>query len=443
MKRIITAVAVFICVLSVSATRYVGGDISLLPEYEATGAIYKTHDGRPVADLLPWLHDQGMNAMRVRLFVNPDLYARTHADNTDPDLCPDPNACQDLEYIIPLCRRIVDDGFSLMLDFHYSDTWADPAKQWTPIEWEGMDDEALRTAIYDYTRSILETLRDNGIVPAFIQTGNEISYGMMWGPVGSTQDKIYPSSTDGWDRFTALLREAGRACREVCPDAAIVIHTERSGSKTELVQIYDRIRRAGIDYDIIGLSYYPYFHGGLELLDDSLTTLERQFADKEVMIVETGYAYKWEVPGTIHDFSDKWAYSDAGQDAFARDLVSTLERHDNVNGLFWWWMEYNAFGTTLSGWYNAPLFDSTTGRATSALKTICSFADGSDVPFLSADSDSPIATPIPEGLFLYVSSDIYTLTGQLLTHAFPGCVHLPSGLYLVRSSSGNARFLIP
>ena len=90
------------------------------------------------------------------------------------------------------------------------------------------------------------------------------------------------------------------------------------------------------------------------------------------MMVETGYSYKWEVPGT--DQKVDYPYSDAGQDQFAKELVSLLLSYDKVDGLFWWWMEYNAFGTSLSGWYNAPLFDSTTGRATSALTTICAFA---------------------------------------------------------------------
>ncbi len=391
MKRFLTlgALLASAAITASAATHYVGGDISLLPEYEKAGSIYKTHEGQVIADLLPWLHEQGMNAMRVRLFVNPDLYAEKYADNADATLRPDPNACQDLEYILPLCQRIVADGYDLMLDFHYSDTWADPAKQWTPLEWEGLDDEALREKIYSYTRTTLETLREAGVTPSFIQTGNEITYGMMWGQPGSTADKTYPSSDKGWDRFTGLLEEAGRACREVCPDARIVIHTERSGSMSELVKFYERIQKSSLQYDIIGLSYYPYFHGGLDALDKSLTALERLFADKEVMIVETGYAYKWEVPGTVHDFSGQWSYSDAGQDKFAADLVAALEKHPNVTGLFWWWMEYNAYGTSLSGWYNAPLFDSTSGRATSALRTICSFASQSGMAPIPSDQSSP------------------------------------------------------
>lgn len=127
----------------------------------------------------------------------------------------------------------------------------------------------------------------------------------------------------------------------------------------------------GVDYDIIGLSYYPYFHGNMQVLERALTSLEDNFSDKEIMIVETGFPYKWEIPGTTEKVD--YEYSAEGQNKFAHELVETLLRHKKVTGLFWWWMEYNAYGTTLNNWYNAPLFDSFTGMTLPALETICSF----------------------------------------------------------------------
>lgn len=373
------------------AERYVGGDISLLPEYENAGAKYLTHDGKPIADLLPWLHQQGMNAQRIRLFVNPKQYKEQHSQ-ADDKYKYDPNACQDLEYILPLCQDIVNNGMDLMLDFHYSDTWADPAAQWTPADWEGLTDEQLYQKIYDYTRETLLTLRDAGVVPAFIQPGNEISYGMLWGPVGTSNPKKTLMGSDAnWERLGKLLGQAIRACREVCPEAKIVIHTERTPDVVVLKNFYNRMSELNIDYDIIGLSYYPYFHGKMSVLESALGMLQLNFPDKNIMIVETGYSYKWEVPGSTHDNTGVWPLSDAGQNQFAKDLVATLERYDHVNGLFWWWMEYNAYSTNLSGWYNAPLFDSINGRACSALKTICSFAGDSGVGNIFTDA----ATPMP------------------------------------------------
>ncbi len=369
------------------AQRYVGGDISLLPEYENARAEYKTEEGIKINDILPWLHDEGMNAMRVRLFVNPDDHRSKYPSKYDP------NACQDLEYITPLCKRIVDNGFKLMLDFHYSDTWADPAKQWTPESWKDLSDEQLYDKIYDYTKETLQTLKEAGIVPSFIQTGNEISYGMLWGPEdasSSSLKKTFMGNDANWARFGNLLNQAIKACHEVCPDAKIVLHTERVSQVDVLTNFYDQMKKLDVDFDIIGLSYYPYFHGDMNVLDKALSTLQNRFSGKNIMIVETGYSYKWEVPGTTHDYSSKWPYSTEGQNAFAKDLVATLEKYDRVNGLFWWWMEYNAYGTNLGGWYNAPLFNSLDGRATPALKTICSFAEDSAVNSLEAEEKSSI-----------------------------------------------------
>lgn len=354
---------------AVAEQRYVGGDISLLPDYEAAGVQYRDRSGKIIPDLLPWLKEQGMNAMRVRLFVNPEAY--TGSDK-------DPNAKQSLDYITPLCKRIKDTGLDLMLDFHYSDTWADPAKQWTPKAWENLSDEQLYEKIYEYTKASLQHLVDAGATPDFIQTGNEISYGMLWGnntEPESSLKKTFMGNNANWDRFGKLLRQAIKACHEVCPDAKIVIHTERVAQHAVLSYFYDKMNQLDVDYDIIGLSYYPYFHGNMDVLKKALSELEKKFTDKDIMIVETGYPYKWEVPGSTHDVTKDYPYTEAGQDKFVADLVKTLHEYKNVDGLFWWWLEYNAYGAGLSNWYNAPLFDSTTGKATKALTTLCTFLD--------------------------------------------------------------------
>lgn len=384
MKKLFLILFAFIlCVpLNMSGKRFAGGDISLLPEYEKAGAVYKDINGIIIPDLLPWLKAQGMNAMRVRLFVNPLQYLQNHPSA-------DKNACQDLEYITPICKRIVDNGMDLMLDFHYSDTWADPAKQWTPADWQNLTDEQLYQKIYDYTKESLETLKAQGIVPAFIQPGNEISYGMLWGKEGASEanlKKVFMNNSANWARFGKLLSQAIKACREVCPDAKIVIHTERVAQADVEKYFYDKMKELNVDYDIIGLSYYPYFHGKMSVLNSSLTMLEANYPDKEIMIVETGYSYAWEVPGT--DKQVDYPYTAAGQNQFATQLVSTLESHKSVDGLFWWWLEYNAYSAGLSGWYNAPLFDSRDGKALPALTTICSFADSSAVNEISADTDA-------------------------------------------------------
>ncbi|MDE6010341.1 MAG: arabinogalactan endo-1,4-beta-galactosidase [Muribaculaceae bacterium] len=412
MKNIFTMI-VLAAVLSLNAGahRWAGGDISLLPEYEYAGAQYKTPEGKPIADLLPWLHDEGMNAMRVRLFVNPADYKGADAD---------PNACQTLEYIIPLCRRIKEAGMDLLLDFHYSDTWADPAKQWTPEAWSELTDEELFVRIYDYTKETLLTLKSEGIVPDFIQPGNEISYGMLWGPYGTPEadlKKTFMGSAKNWERLGWLLQRAIDACREVCPEAGIIIHTERTASREEQRNFYDWMTTLDVDYDIIGLSYYPYFHGPLTSLDDSIGSLEERYPDKRIMVVETGYSYAWEVPGTSE--KPEYPYTEAGQAQFASDLVTMLEKHPGVEGLFWWWLEYNAYGTSLSGWYNAPLFDSRSGKATAALRIIASFADGYsgllEMPFQQSGEDA-----------------LYDLKGRRIMRPVVGEAYIREGRVIIR-----------
>ena len=202
-------------------------------------------------------------------------------------------------------------------------------------------------------------------------------------------------------RFFALLKSAGKACREECPDAKIVIHTERVQNIDYTKQFYNDMATAGIDYDIIGLSYYPYFHGTLSQLEKCLTQTEAAFPEKKIMIVEAGYPYAWEVPGSTYDYTSMYPYSDEGQLNFTEDLIRTLNRHDSVTGLFWWFMEANECGLdwntqrVTDKWYNAPLFDNRDGRATSALSALKNFLPSSgisDVNAAKGDADSRIFT---------------------------------------------------
>lgn len=399
LKSILAVVLLLSTAASAGAERYAGADVSLLPDYEKAGAKYKDHSGNAIPDLLVYLHDEGMNALRVRLFVDPSAYSEN-----------DPNVCQTLDYIIPLCKRIKEDGFNLLLDFHYSDTWADPAKQWTPNAWKDLNDEQLYQKIYEYTRECLLALTDAGAAPDFIQPGNEISYGMLWGTEGSSDlKKCFNGSDSNWSRFGNLLKQAIKACHEVCPDAKIVLHNERVADTDALTNFYNRMAEMDVEYDIIGLSYYPYFHGDLSVLRKALSLMRVRFPEKNIIIAETGYPYKWEVPGTDHDNTDKWPYTDAGQDKFMKDLIALCESYE-VEGIYWWWLEYNAFGTNLSNWYNAPLFDSTTGRATSALKTLCSFSKSQSgvgqIPAISFESEN--------------EDRLYNLHGQPVVNPTPG-----------------------
>ena len=240
----------------------VGGDISMLTKYEThqrwalrygiTTAHYYDMNGQVIDDVITWTKQQGWNAARVRLFVNP---ANASAEDRGQGVI------QNLDTVKVLGARIKAAGMQFMLDFHYSDSWADPVKQYTPAEWADLDDEALVNKVYEYTRDCLRALKAAGATPDYIQTGNEISYGMLWGPVGTPTaqlKKCYMGDEANWGRFTDLLKAAGRACREECPNAKIILHTERVAKTSILVNFYNQMRNKQVDYDIIGLSYYPY-----------------------------------------------------------------------------------------------------------------------------------------------------------------------------------------
>ena len=229
---------------------YVGGDISVLQSYEDHNVSYYDQQGYVIDDVLKYMKNDavGWNAQRVRLFVNPQ--------KKGPDGNTDAQVCQDLNYVIRLGKRIKAEGFALMLDFHYSDTWADPSNQWTPAGWQQLGNAELQAKVYEYTKDCLERLVEAGATPDFIQTGNEISYGVLWGKNGTTANRCYTSSDANWPRFIGILQQAAKACREVCPEAQIIIHTERSGQPSTLTAIYDKL--STVDYDVIGLSYYPF-----------------------------------------------------------------------------------------------------------------------------------------------------------------------------------------
>ena len=399
-RTLLIMAAIIICGTA-KADKYVGGDISLLSEYEDHGAVYYDTDGATkISDLLTYFSSQGHNAMRVRLFHTP-----ANASEEDQG----EGVVQDLEYVCSLGKRIKDAGFAFMLDIHYSDTWADPSNQWLPAAWEELSTDDLEDSVYNYTKMVLEALTEAGATPDFIQTGNEISYGMLWGSEGgSSSKKYYAGQGTNLTYFVGLLERATEACREICPDAKIVLHTERVANTTYLKNFYNDMEDNGIDYDIIGTSYYSYYHGALSQLESALTILENNF-DKEIMIVEVGYYHVYQPSSVTYDLSSTYEISEEGQQAFTEDLITVLNDHESVTGLFWWDMEANEYGLdwdtqrVTDAWYNAGLFDNETGKAMSAITILQDFLeveeeDEETVEKDGLDEDDPI--------YLYYINDL-------------------------------------
>ena len=381
MKKTLLLTLCLVLTTLVSAQKFVGGDISLLPTYEEHGANYMDKDGKKISDLLFFLKDQGLNAMRVRLFVDPSRAS---------DEAKGQGVRQDLDYVKALGKRIKEAGLHFMLDFHYSDTWADPGQQTIPYLFKSVNTPVWEY-IYHYTKESLQALVEAGATPDFIQTGNEISFGMLWDDCKVTPNSSWNAYLDtNWDHFSTALKNASRACREVCPEAKIIIHTEQCANNPTLdVAFFNRIKANEVDYDIIGVSYYPYFKGRISNLDKGLTRLESSFPDKQVMVVETGCGYHY----TVGD-KDKQYYplTYEGQRKFTEELVTMLNKHQKVKGLFWWFLEANEYGLdwatnrVTDGWYNASLFDNETGRALPALYELKNFAASTSIETVQRSS---------------------------------------------------------
>lgn len=377
MNYVLSIILAFVS-LTVSAQneRFVGGDISMLPAYEGAGNVYFDRRGKKIDDLVTWLTTEcGWNSFRVRLFVNPQKSNQLY---------------QDLDYVKRLGKRIKDAGASFLLDFHYSDSWADPTMQFVPKDWLDLTSpEAKAKRVYDYTRDCLEQLKTAGATPDFVQVGNEISYGIMDVPVHP-----YDKAGDDWQGFVSILTQGCKAVRDVCPQAKIIIHTERAENTAETTYYYSKL--ATLDYDIIGLSYYPIWHGTLYMLSKTLTALEQNFPTKHVQIVETAYNYQyWPTEGVKYDTQSVWPCSADGQYQFISDLITMLASHQKVNALYYWFPEEAGNGDktkVLDSWVNRGLWWPTVGSGGGHWPVTSS---GSDVPhlmksFLTTDASAII-----------------------------------------------------
>lgn len=348
-----------------------GFDLSLLKAYLDAGTAYKDSSGVTHKDPLAWFDSLGINYVRCRLFVDPTKATLDEAYMTQIP--------QDLDYVVEFAKDIKAAGQKFLLDIHYSDEWADPEKQYMPYSWSSISSQSeLQDSVYTYTKRVLQTLIDNGVTPDMVQVGNEISYGMFFYstsyPKYSAHAMVQYSGTYSgstyWQNFTSILSKGAAAVRELCPNAKIMIHIERTGDASTTKQFYTNLETYGVDYDVIGLSYYPIWHNTLKTLGTTLNTLEAAFPDKEIMLAEFGYYYQWFPSSYSYDESTIGYYATtSGQASFVNDLIDTCLHHSGVTGIFYWFPEENESTNAgiYSNWWNTGLFDNSSGYANPAL----------------------------------------------------------------------------
>ncbi|MBC6489868.1 beta-galactosidase GalA [Flavihumibacter stibioxidans] len=245
------------------SSRMLGADISFLPQLEEQGV--KFSDKGVEKDAIQILKDHGFNYVRLRIFNDP---AR------DSGYAPGKGYCN-LDHTKRMAKRVKDAGMKLLLDFHYSDYWADPGKQYKPAAWRNLDFGQLKKSLYDYTRTVITELKQQGTTPDMVQVGNEINHGIVW-PEGSVQHL---------DTLAQLLNAGTAAVKSVDPSIVMMLHVALGGQNEETVFFVDNMMKRGVPIDVIGLSYYPKWHGTLDDLRDNMHDLIRRF-DKDIIIVE-------------------------------------------------------------------------------------------------------------------------------------------------------------
>ena len=240
-----------------------GADISFLPELEAKGIHFSDKGKNKDAILL--LKEKGFNYIRLRIFVNPAV---------DSGYSPGKGFC-DLSHTMAMAKRVKDAGLKYLLDFHYSDTWADPGKQIKPAAWVGLGLEDLKKAIYQHTTDVLQALKDQGTEPDMVQVGNEIDHGMVW-PEGNTR---------AMDTLTDLIQSGIDGVRAINAQTPVMIHIACGGQNKESRWFLDQLITRGLKFDVIGQSYYPQWHGTLDELEKNLSDLSLRYS-QDLLVVE-------------------------------------------------------------------------------------------------------------------------------------------------------------
>ncbi|MBP6469731.1 MAG: arabinogalactan endo-1,4-beta-galactosidase [Chloroflexi bacterium] len=319
-----------------------GVDVSFLPQLEDAGAIF--YDQGVPQDALAIVANHGINSVRLRVWVNP------------------PDGHHGKEETLALAKRIHALGLGLLLDVHYSDTWADPAHQTKPAAWADLDFAELETAVYTYTLDLLSALKGQGTLPDIVQIGNEITPGILW------DDGRVGGSYNNWPQLAALLQAGIAGVRDSLASTdtiQIMIHLDAGGNNAVCRWFLDNLKAQGVNFDVLGLSYYPWWQGSLADLANNLQDLSQHYP-QDIILVETAYPWTLDWQDDTHNLVGEPAQllpdypaSPAGQAAFLRDVLAMVQAVPGGKGIgvYYWEPEYIAVNGFGSFWENMALFD--------------------------------------------------------------------------------------
>lgn len=379
-----------------------GADVSMLNEVEQLGGEF--YENGVQGDALDILSSHGINYVRLRLWVDPyDSLGNPYGGGTN-----------DLATTIALAQRAKAEGMGILLDIQLSDFWADPGTQTKPKAWQSLTYTQLKTAVHDYTESVITAMKNVNVLPSMVQVGNETSSGILWddGKVGG--------GIDDFTQLAELLSSGISGIHDALDsgeDVEIILHLDYGGDNNLYTWWFDKIAAEHVDYDIIGLSYYPFWHGTMGQLSYNLNEISKRY-DKDVMIVETAYGFTLDDGDglgnsfyTTEESVGGYEASPAGQVAYMRDLKEIVKDVPNGHGrgIFWWeptWLPvqganwgteagalYNDDTGLLSNpWDNQTLFDFD-GNALSSLSVFNESVPNNAVANPSFESDGWTNTP--------------------------------------------------
>ncbi len=374
-----------------------GADVSWVPAMEANGYVWYDQYGVK-KDVLSILKDDfGVNAVRLRVFVNP-------SGDIGNGWCDKANT-------IAMAKRAKALGLDVMIDFHYSDTWADPANQKIPAAWSSYSFEQLMNTVYNYTYDVMSSLASENIYPKWVQVGNETNNGMLWD---------YGKATNNMKNFAWLINCGYDAVKAVSPNSKVIVHLANGNDNALYTWMFDGLVNNGAKFDVIGMSLYPSTSNWSTLTAQTLTNMNSMISryNKEIMICEVGMDY---------------ASPDIVQ-TFLADMVSKVKSLSNSKGLGVFYWEPAAY-PGFNGGYNLGACDSN-GKFTSALKgfgtsTIPTYSGYYKLLNRSSNKclDSLGSTTNGTDVGQWESGSSYNQQWQL--------VHVESGYYKILCRNGN------
>ena len=319
-----------------------GVDLSFTPEIRSAGTLFKYNN--VVGNILSIVKDRGINTVRLRLWYSP---ASSHSN---------------LQEIIGFATEIKNMGLAVYLDIHYSDTWADPGNQTKPAAWQSLSFTQLKDSMYSYTKRVVKACSDAGAKPSIVQIGNETNSGFLW-----DDGRVGGSYNVNWPNYAALLKSGIQAVKDVDPGIKTMIHFAGSSGAD---WFFSNLQSQTVNYDYIGLSYYPVWHGkDLDILSQDLTALVNTY-NKPIIIAETAYPFTlgWNdytnnIIGLTNQLIPAYAASLSGQANFISALIKKIRSLPNSKGagICYWAPDWVAFkgpiATNGSVWENLALFD--------------------------------------------------------------------------------------